>query len=447
MRLTGHHVTVACIALLVGAYPALAQEPRPPAGTTEVHEHVEVAGTLLTPTTDVSGTACLPLTTPMYGVHREWRGWDTRIDGSVFAQLVYEPGERHRTGGAATTQTGSINWGMLMARRKVGAGRIGVRTMLSAEPWTVSDCGSLNYLATGEVCEGDTIHDRQQPHDFVMELAADYDGPLRGSWRWQIYGGLAGEPAFGPTAYPHRPSAAANPIAPVSHHWLDATHIAFGVVTLGAHTRRWKAEASIFRGRAPDERRSDLDLGAFDSASVRVSYLPTDRLALQVSAAHLPIARGAFESQPDPKATQVTASATYHRPVGEGGLWASTLALGTSAAREVVSGGVFDALTSAGLVETSVTLAAKHTLFGRAELAAMPGHHLHAQEYARVLLTIAKVQAGYARHFGPWLGLVPGIGGSAALSLLPPELVPRYGGHAATSVALFFNLRPSRHAM
>ena len=128
-----------------------------------------------------------------------------------------------------------------MARRKVGTGRIGVRTMLSAEPWTVSDCGSLNYLATGEVCEGDTIHDRQQPHDFVMELAADYDGPLRGSWRWQIYGGLAGEPAFGPTAYPHRPSAAANPVAPVSHHWLDATHIAFGVVTLGAHTRRWKA--------------------------------------------------------------------------------------------------------------------------------------------------------------------------------------------------------------
>ena len=64
-----------------------------------------------------------------------------------------------------------------------------------------------------------------------------------------------------------------------------------------------------------------------------------------------------------------------------------------------------------------------------------------------MLLTIAKVQAGYVRHFGPWLGLVPGIGGSAALSLLPPELAPRYGGRAATSVALFFNLRPSRHAM
>jgi hypothetical protein len=447
MRLIRHPVTVACVALLVGAGPAFAQEPQVPAGPPGVHEHVEVAGTLLTPTTEASGTAWLPRTTPMYGVHRDWRGWDLRIDGSVFAQLVYEPGERHRTGGAATRQAGSVNWVMAMARRRLGAGRLGARTMLSAEPWTVTDCGSLNYLATGEVCEGDTIHDRQQPHDFVMELAADYDGPLGGAWRWQIYGGLAGEPAFGPTAYPHRPSAAANPFAPVSHHWLDATHIAFGVVTLGAHTRRWKAETSIFHGRAPDERRSDLDLGAFDSASVRVSYLPTDRLALQVSAARLPYARAVFERQPDPKAAAFTASATYHRPLGDRDLWASTLAVGTSAAREVVSGSVFDSVTSAVLIETSITLAAKHTLFGRAEVAAMPGHHLHAQEYARLLLPIAKVQAGYVRQFGAWLGLVPGVGGSAALSVLPPELAPRYGGRAATSVALFFNLRPSRHAM
>ena len=49
--------------------------------------------------------------------------------------------------------------------------------MFSAEPYTVPGCGSLNLLATGEVCEGDTIHDRQQPHDLFMELAVDYDRP------------------------------------------------------------------------------------------------------------------------------------------------------------------------------------------------------------------------------------------------------------------------------
>jgi hypothetical protein len=96
--------------------------------------------------------------------------------------------------------------------------------MISLEPWTLRDCGYISYLASGEVCEGDTIHDRQHPHDFFMELAADYDRPLRGSWRWQVYGGLSGEPALGPVSFPHRVSAMLNPIAR-SHHWMDATHI------------------------------------------------------------------------------------------------------------------------------------------------------------------------------------------------------------------------------
>lgn len=122
---------------------------------------------------------------------------------------------------------------MLMARRSLSGGRFGVRTMLSAEPWTVPDCGSLSFLATGEVCEGDTIHDRQQLHDLVMELAMDYDRPLWGQWRWQVYAGLAGEPALGPPGYPHRASALVNPVGPVTHHWLDATHVTFGLVTLG----------------------------------------------------------------------------------------------------------------------------------------------------------------------------------------------------------------------
>ena len=183
----------------------------------------------------------------MYGVHRPWRGWDLRLTGVAFVQALFEPRDRHRTGGFGTAQAGSINWGMFMARRNVGAGRFGVRTMFSAEPWTVPSCGSLSFLATGEVCQGDTIHDRQQPHDLFMELAVDYDRRLRGAWRWQVYAGLAGEPALGPPGYPHRASAIANPIGPVTHHWLDSTHVTFGVVTVGVHNQRWKAETSVFQ--------------------------------------------------------------------------------------------------------------------------------------------------------------------------------------------------------
>ena len=53
----------------------------------------------------------------------------------------------------------------------------------------------------------------------------------------------------------HRASGMDNPEAPISHHWLDSTHITFGVVTLGAVVDTWKIETSAFRGREPDQRR------------------------------------------------------------------------------------------------------------------------------------------------------------------------------------------------
>ena len=260
------------LAALLWPAGILAQDT-PPSSVPDIHEHVAVGAPLLTPTQETSGTAWVPGITPMYGVHRPWRGWDLRVDGAAFVQAIFEPGDRHRTGGASTRQGSSVNWFMLMARRSVGSGRLGVRTMVSAEPWTVPGCGSLSFLAVGEVCDGDTIHDRQQPHDFIMELAVDYDRVLRGNWRWQVYAGLAGEPALGPPGYPHRASAMANPAGPLTHHWLDSTHTTFGLVTVGLHNQRWKAEMSAFNGREPDESRVDLDLGAFDSFAGRVSWL------------------------------------------------------------------------------------------------------------------------------------------------------------------------------
>ena len=412
-----------------------------------MHEHVVVDGAALTPTRETSGTAWIPSATPMYGVHRPWRGWDVRVNGTVFLQALYEPGDRHRTGGFSTRQVGGLNWGMLMARRSLGGGRVGVRTMLSAEPWTVPGCGSLNFLATGEVCDGDTIHDRQQPHDLVMELAVDYERSLRGRWRWQVYAGLAGEPALGPPGYPHRASAMANPIGPVTHHWLDATHVTFGLVTLGVHNQRWKGELSVFNGRAPDERRTDLDLGAFDSVAGRLSFLATDRLALQVSAARLREAANDFPLPSQPPVTRGTASALYHLPLGATGLWATTIAVGVTHAREVVSGGILEATSVGGLLESSLTVADRHTIFGRGEFGRLPAHHLHAHEYARSLVPLSKLQMGYVRHLPSAKGLVPGLGAIVSLSVLPPELAPRYGGRVAPGVAVFFNLRPARHAM
>jgi hypothetical protein len=68
----------------------------------------------------------------------------------------------------------------------------------------------------------------------------------------QLYVAPVGEPAVGPVAFPHRPSAASNPLAPIGHHWQDATHISFGVLTGALYTHAVKLEGSLFNGRDPD---------------------------------------------------------------------------------------------------------------------------------------------------------------------------------------------------
>ena len=420
---------------------ALAQDP---VGSDQHHHHGESSMAELFAPREASGTAWIPDESPMFGIDRAFGPWTAMIDGSVFVQLLYEPGDFHRTGGVSNTQFSSANWLMGMARRPAGKGRVGVRAMISVEPWTVHDCGFINILASGELCEGDTIHDRQHPHDLVMELAADYDRPIRGSLRWQLYGGLAGEPALGPPAFPHRISAMANPIAPISHHWLDSSHISFGLITTGVSQQRWKAEVSVFNGREPDESRADLDLGPLDSVSGRLTLMPTARLALQISAAHLEGAEAEFPPQPRSDIDRITASATYHRLTGEA-LWATTLAYGMNAGPEVIPGDIVELTTHAGLIETSVSLRDRHTWFGRAELVGKPGHDLHMHATPATIYTIGKLQAGYLRSFRPWHGLVLAGGGTASVSFVPPALVPRYPRRANPGFGVFLSIRPPRH--
>ena len=401
----------------------------------------------LFPPYEASGTSWQPGVTAMQGVHREWGGWSVMLHANVFAQVLYEPGDRHRTGGEANWQASSVNWGMGMARRPAGAGHIGVRAMLSAEPWTVNDCGYLNFLATGESCDGDTIHDRQHPHDLFMELAGDYDRPVRGSLRWQVYGGLAGEPALGPGGFPHRASSLPNPAAPITHHWLDSTHITYGLITSGLYQQRWKAEVSIFNGREPDDNRLDLDLDALDSYSARLSLLPTERVAVQISAAHLEEGEATLIPGQRTDVDRFTASVSYHRGVGARGLWASMVAYGLNSERELIPGGIFDATTHALLLESSYATDGGHNWFGRAELVGKPAHDLHAHEYGAAVFAVGKIQVGYEWTLPHWKGLALAPGGSLSLSLLPPELRPRYSGSVAPGVGMFLRIRPAGHVM
>jgi hypothetical protein len=385
----------------------------------------------------------------MFAVHRVRGTWELMLHGQAFAQFLYEGGEEHRR----SHQGGSINWLMGMARRPAGPGRVGVRAMLSAEPWTIPGCGYPDLLATGETCDGDTIHDRQHPHELFMELAAEYERPLRASLRWQLYAGLVGEPALGPPGFPHRLSSFPNPLAPIAHHWLDATHITFGVLSTGVFTSRWKIEASVFNGREPDERRYDLDLAKLESYSARLSVMPRPSLVLQVSAGHINDAE-THGSLPRTDVTRVTASATYHRRLGRGAsgdaggvtaqdppnaaerLWATTIAWGVNAEPA--------ATTAALLLESSLALGGSHTVFGRLEVVGKPAHDLHVHE-SNGVFTVGKLQLGYTRYFAPRRGLQTGVGGTVSGGVVPVALIPRYGGRVIPGFGVFATIRPAAH--
>src|SRR5258705_4215647 len=81
----------------------------------------------------------------------------------------------------------------------------------------------------------------------------------------------------------HRFSGVPFPQAPITHHWLDSSHITFGVLTAGAVVGAAKLEASAFRGRGPDENRYGIESPKLDSQSFLASLDPTSSRALQAS--------------------------------------------------------------------------------------------------------------------------------------------------------------------
>jgi YHS domain-containing protein len=395
----------------------------------------QASGNVTPPMTrEGSGTSWQPDESPMYAVHLQRGAWTLMSHENAFVQALDDAGDR------GASQAGSVNWFMEMAERSVATGHLELRGMISLEPWTVRGCGYPDLLTSGEICNGQKIHDRQHPHDLWMEIAVKYDAPLTSATRWQVYGGPAGEPAIGPGAFPHRVSAMPDPIAPISHHWLDSTHVSFGVVTGGVYGSRWKAEGSIFNGREPDQHRTDFDFGALDSYSARVWFLPTPRVALQVSAGHLKDAEvaavGGIAAPLAPRVTvnRVTASLSYTR-MSATRVWASTFAWGRNSEPGIA--------TNAILAETNVTLEDRDTWFGRFEATGKTADDLDLVGVAGDAFTVGKLQGGYTRYLSAVRGFRPGIGFVVSLGLVPEALKNVYGGRTIVGAGVYVTLRPA----
>ncbi|MGE5092545.1 MAG: hypothetical protein ACM3OH_10310 [Bacillota bacterium] len=224
-----------------------------------------------------SGTSWIPDASPI----REYAGmtgpWMLMAHGDL--NLYYD----HQGTTRGDDQVGSANWLMLMAMRDAAGGMLRLSTMLSAEPFTVGPRGYPLLLQSGEAYQGEPLHDRQHPHDLFMELSATWERALTRRVGLSLYAAPVGEPALGPVAFMHRPSAENDPFATIAHHWQDVTHITFGVLTAGLFTRAAKLEVSLFNGREPDGDRYNFDFHPLKSYSARILVNPAPSWSLNAS--------------------------------------------------------------------------------------------------------------------------------------------------------------------
>jgi hypothetical protein len=258
-----------------------------------------------------------------------------------------------------------------------------------------------------------------------MELAASYSRPVSSESSWFVYGGLPGEPALGPPTFMHRFSGMEIPEAPLTHHWLDSTHITFGVITAGYVWKSLKVEGSLFNGREPDQNRWNIETRRLDSQSLRLTYNATPEWSLQVSHGWL---ESPEQLEPDVSVRRTTASATYQKS-GDNYVWGTTLAWGRNAKHP-------GAATNGWLLESTARINDRHTIFGRAESVQKDelfseGEPLHDQVFR-----VRKLSVGYLYDFATTSMATFGVGGLVSSYRFQAALDPYYGSRP-TSFMLF----------
>jgi hypothetical protein len=353
------------------------------------------------------------------------QAWQWSVDGSVFFGFNYQH-RKFRDFSAWESQ----NWLMAGGARRVRSGTFTASTMLSLEPWTIKDIGSPQAFQTGETFRRAPLIDYQHPHDLIMGLGATYRVP----WRrvtWHLAGAVVGAPAFGPAAFMHRPSATDNPQVPLSHHQLDSTHITPGVVTVGATAAEWTLQGSWFKGREPDENRTDLDLGALDSYSIRLGWT---RGAWSAQASGAALTTPELLAPYDAK--RLSASVSYDEPAQSRVAW--TVAFGQN--REIHGN------LEAYLLEGRMQIRPRDAVYARAESAAKsildagfhpPGvFHRHRQSQ------VGAFTIGYIRDLWTVNNSRLGIGGDVTGYLVPDNLRDAYG--SPVSFHIFLRYRPGR---
>jgi hypothetical protein len=364
-----------------------------------------------------SGTSFNPAASPMAMIPLHAGSWNLMFHGVVFLTEIQQTGPR------GADKFASMNWFMGEASHPLGGGTFSVRSMVSLDPATVTGRRYPELFQTGETAYGKPIVDGQHPHDLFMELALEYTHPLGGHSRFWLYAAPVGDPALGPVAFPHRVSAAELPQATLGHHLEDSTHVSDEVVTLGASHGRFGLEASGFHGGEPNENRWNIDHGAIDSYSGRLTFTPNSHWTAQVSAGRLTRP----EALEPGDQTRATASVTYVRPFSQGD-WATSLIWG-----RVHKTGTGNNLNGFDL-ESVARFRSKNYLTGRIE--AVDKDELIVPGVYR----IGAYTAGYTRDFPLIPRIATGIGANLTQYSMAPQVHQVYGSHPV-AVLVFLRFR------
>jgi hypothetical protein len=323
----------------------------------------------------------------------------------------------------------SQNWMMFEGAHRLEGGAFRFVTMFSLEPFTLHKIGSPQVFQTGETFHRAPLTDYQHPHDLFMALGADYRRTT-GRATYLVGADVVGSPTLGPMAFMHRPSAYGNPEAPLSHHYMDSTHLTPGVVRAGVTVNSWGVEASWFRGEEPDEKRTDLDLGALDSYAMRVSWMHGP-WAAQASGARL--------HMPDPltpaDAGTLTGSVAYTQPQRRVTAWM----FGFGQKREIH--GNFEAY----LLEATIQASTRAIVYARAESVDKdildagpdPVGFVHVHRHSQVgALTI-----GYLFNVLQTKAGVFGVGADITGYSVPLNLEDNYGSPHSYHLFVHYSLR------
>jgi hypothetical protein len=377
-----------------------------------------------------SGTSWVPDSTPIYG-HMWMVGDDMlMLHGAIFPRYTNVSTRR------GDDRIDAPNWIMAMFSHSLGENtQLGLRAMMSLDPLTEGGRGYPLLFQSGESWHDQPLHDRQHPHDLFDELSFSISQKFDVDLSGYFYFGYPGEPALGPPTFMHRLSAMDDPDAPIGHHWQDSTHVTFGVATAGLQWRNVKIEGSAFTGREPDENRYDFDRPRFDSFSGRVSWNPTQNLALQVSHGYI---KSPEALEPDVNRQRTTASAIYNLPLRHETNWSTSFVWGQN-------DDAHEGKTESFLIETDYQRG-RDTVYARWERVEKSGHELVLKKGdLNEIFTVNTATIGYVRDLSHGHGIDIGLGGQMTIDFWPNDLDRYYGGEPGYGFAFFLRIRPSQH--